>query len=550
MPLRLQSIQRGQAELGFLTFVGRQNPEAWEAKIHNKGTDGEQYSHYTYFMRDASSGECIGKLVVTVHHAVKRKGLFKKETENKLIDMDLTIDSGEAIDMRFLNRLPGSSGANEYYDVELAGHQRFQVETVNRHSITGSIEGKTQKVKASAFPFMLTVYDSLDAMNEALHVKEIFGTKEGLAPDFAAPGSAAIEIFKLPGNANEISSFLVGTVKSVKDVEVKLGGMKLSFALVRMETALGTLPVAMGRSVFNIEKIAPGKIVAMLADIKADFAIDQKPAGIGVPEDYENEKDWINKKADELYNMMTQGLDLEKELATSKAAQEDEEAREWIEKKADEVFNMMTKDPGSEATVDIEKADVGSIIEFGAYPQDEELRNLPIQWQVLAKEDGRILVISKYALDCQQYNTSDTDVTWETCSLRKWLNGTFLNSAFLSEEQDRIPAVTVNADKNPDYDTSPGNGTTDRVFLLSIAEADKYFDGRSARQCQGTDYCHAQVASKSDKANCLWWLRSPGCSSKYAAHVSHYGYVDLHGGHVAFYRNTAVRPALWINLKS
>lgn len=119
MPLRLQSIQRDQANLGLLTFVGSQNMEEWEAKIHNKGTDGEQYSHYTYFMRDASSGECIGKLVVTVHHAVKRKGLFKKETENELIDMDITLESGEAIDMRFLNRLPGSTGANEYYDVGL-----------------------------------------------------------------------------------------------------------------------------------------------------------------------------------------------------------------------------------------------------------------------------------------------------------------------------------------------------------------------------------------------------------------------------------------------
>ena len=175
MPLRLQSIQRGQAELGFLTFIGRQNMEEWEAKIHNKGTDGEPYSHYTYFMRDASSGDYIGKFVVTVHHATKRKGLFKKETQNELLDMDLTLEGGEAIDMRFLNRLPGSSGSNEYYDVELAELQRFQVETVNRHSISGKIEGTTQKVKASAFPFMLNVYDSMEAMNEALRVKQILG---------------------------------------------------------------------------------------------------------------------------------------------------------------------------------------------------------------------------------------------------------------------------------------------------------------------------------------------------------------------------------------
>lgn len=395
---------------------------------------------------------------------------------------------------------------------------------------------------------MLTVYGSLDAMNEALHVKEIFGTKEGLASDFAAPGSAAIEIFKLPGNANEISSFLVGTVKSVKDVEVKLGGMKLSFALVRMETALGTLPVAMGRSVFNIEKIAPGKIVAMLADIKADFAIDQKPAGIGVPEDYENEKDWINKKADELYNMMTQGLDLEKELATSKAAQEDEEARKWIENKADEVFNMLTKGPGSEATVDIEKADVGSIIEFGAYPQDAELRNLPIQWQVLAKEDGRILVVSKYGLEFREFNNTDEAVTWETCSLRKWLNGTFLKSAFLSEEQKRIPTVTVTADENPDYDANPGNDTMDKVFLLSCDEMYDYFDNGPA-ECWFTDYSFAQTGYKSDDKSCDWWLRTTGQTSNTAVFVEEDGTIETCMGEDVVMKK-AVRPALWINLKS
>ena len=59
-------------------------------------------------------------------------------------------------------------------------------------------------------------------------------------------------------------------------------------------------------------------------------------------------------------------------------------------------------------------ADVGDIITFGSYEQDNNTLNGKenIEWLVLAKEDDRILVTSKYALDCQQYNTEYTGVTW------------------------------------------------------------------------------------------------------------------------------------------
>lgn len=81
-------------------------------------------------------------------------------------------------------------------------------------------------------------------------------------------------------------------------------------------------------------------------------------------------------------------------------------------------------------------------------------------------------MISRYALDCRPYNKSDTAVTWESCTLRAWLNSEFLNEAFNGEEHALIPMVTVSADKNPSYDTEPGKDTQDRVFLLSIKEAD------------------------------------------------------------------------------
>ena len=112
-----------------------------------------------------------------------------------------------------------------------------------------------------------------------------------------------------------------------------------------------------------------------------------------------------------------------------------------------------------------------------------------------------------------------------------------------------IPSVTVSADKNPSYSTSPGNSTTDQVFLLSITEANKYFSSDSARQCQGTAYCYAQGAYKASNGNCWWWLRSPGLYSDYAAIVSNVGSVSS-GGYLVSYGDVAVRPALWVNLDS
>ena len=188
-------------------------------------------------------------------------------------------------------------------------------------------------------------------------------------------------------------------------------------------------------------------------------------------------------------------------------------------------------------------------IPFGRYPQASKNKNAPIEWLVLKIDGSRALLISKYALDCRQYNTSRANVTWETCKLRKWLNGKFLNAAFSESERAMIPSVTVSADKNPSYSTSPGNSTTDQVFLLSITEVNKYFSSHRARQCQGTAYCYAQGADKANNGNCWWWLRSPGNNSNYAAFVDYDGCVYGSGYYVT-YDEYAVRPALWINLGS
>ncbi|MCR4595006.1 MAG: DUF6273 domain-containing protein, partial [Clostridiales bacterium] len=183
---------------------------------------------------------------------------------------------------------------------------------------------------------------------------------------------------------------------------------------------------------------------------------------------------------------------------------------------------------------------VGDRFNFGAYNNGED-----ITWRVLAKEENKILVISDKALFDMSYNEEYTGITWEKCTLRKYLNNDFLNNCFSEENQKRILKTKVINDNNPEYETSGGADTVDKVFLLSIDEANKYFtsdNDRKARDIRG---------QKS-----WWWLRSPGNHSYNAAYVYYVGSVSDRGAYVNCNGNYgdhvdgAVRPALWINLES
>ena len=192
----------------------------------------------------------------------------------------------------------------------------------------------------------------------------------------------------------------------------------------------------------------------------------------------------------------------------------------------------------------IKTANVGDIIIFGTYEQDNNISNGKenIEWLVLAKENNRVFVISDKALDCQPYHPSWSDVTWETCSLRNWLNNDFINSAFSDDEKVKIPTVTVSADKNPKYNTNPGNATKDRVFLLSIVEAEKYFASYLKMRCIPTEYA---ISKGARNGYAYWQLRSPGENRLSAAWVCEFGVIGQ-GGSVNW--EYAVRPAMWISI--
>ena len=205
----------------------------------------------------------------------------------------------------------------------------------------------------------------------------------------------------------------------------------------------------------------------------------------------------------------------------------------------------------------LKAAKVGDYVTFGTYEQDNDNANGKenIEWLVLEVKEGKVLLISKNALDCRSYNTLWAKTTWSTCAIRKWLNDAFLNTAFNSAERAIIANTIVRADKNPAYKTKPGHATMDKVLLLSIDEVNRYFGSDEARMCVPTAYAIANGAwtsdtyTKGDAATCYWWLRSPGYMQYNAAGVISAGSVSYMGSSVRSDRD-GVRPALWIKLDS
>lgn len=139
--------------------------------------------------------------------------------------------------------------------------------------------------------------------------------------------------------------------------------------------------------------------------------------------------------------------------------------------------------------------------------------------------------------------------TWDESSIRTWLNDKFLNEAFTPEEQDKILITYVSADENPRFDVYQGASTQDKIFILSINEAEKYFNSPKERLCEPTDYVLAKrpYISNVDGVNsCHWWLRTHGKFDGSSTYVTSTGYTyELGDGVTA--DQYCIRPAMWIS---
>jgi hypothetical protein len=201
----------------------------------------------------------------------------------------------------------------------------------------------------------------------------------------------------------------------------------------------------------------------------------------------------------------------------------------------------------------LKEAQKGDVVTLGKYEQDNNKDNgkEDIEWIVLEKQEDKVLIMSSKAIEAAPYNTTKADVTWETCSMRSFLNSTFIQDAFEDKYRSRILDTNVTADKNPNKSSvAQGNSTTDKVFLLSGSEMSKYLTTNSARQSYITDYAYSKGAWKGDNGEACTWLRTIGTmdsTHKNACIVQGAGSIGYNGRPVE--ETQSVRPAVWVNLR-
>ena len=189
----------------------------------------------------------------------------------------------------------------------------------------------------------------------------------------------------------------------------------------------------------------------------------------------------------------------------------------------------------------------GDVLTIGTYA------GKAINWKVLDVRDHKAFLLSTKVVKDIKYHDQEGTVTWGECSLHKWLNGSFLTSAFSKDEQAAILTTTVDngTDQgNPEW-PNPGSGDTkDKVFLLSYAEFKRYVEGSDFSICEaaystkpGEDMRVELLDNGTEAA--FWWLRSPGVNGKQAA------FINFEGKCFSNYATNwylSARPAMWVDI--
>lgn len=104
--------------------------------------------------------------------------------------------------------------------------------------------------------------------------------------------------------------------------------------------------------------------------------------------------------------------------------------------------------------------DVNNVVSFGGY-----------YWFVIEKTETTCKLLCSHAINpiFMEYNEVVQDVTWETSTLRSYLNNEFYNT-FSDEEKTIIAKTKLSNSNNSEYGTDGGNDTEDYVYVLSETE--------------------------------------------------------------------------------
>ena len=64
---------------------------------------------------------------------------------------------------------------------------------------------------------------------------------------------------------------MLGIIKDIDNIELKIGRTTMDFKILYLKTGAGIIPTVVSDKVFDLSNLGKGKLVAMNADVKADF---------------------------------------------------------------------------------------------------------------------------------------------------------------------------------------------------------------------------------------------------------------------------------------
>ena len=210
----------------------------------------------------------------------------------------------------------------------------------------------------------------------------------------------------------------------------------------------------------------------------------------------------------------------------------------------------------------------GNILLLGSYEQDGIIENgkEPIEWKVVSISDTELVLISRYGLDYQPFDSNvGRDVSeWKTCTLRNWLNNDFYDKAFSEEEKTCILEKELSNIDNPINGMHGGDNTIDKVFIPNYLDIvgdnwveDEYFpqELHSEWTCAITEYVKGlgiksndNTYAENNQTSYSWILRTPGTNSFSVMGVNTKGGL-IYGGFISD-ANMIIRPMICVSTES
>lgn len=228
-------------------------------------------------------------------------------------------------------------------------------------------------------------------------------------------------------------------------------------------------------------------------------------------------------------------------------------------KKETPVAITVTKPADMESNLPISPSlpKAGETVLFGKYQQDSSGIMRPIEWKILKTDSNKALLISKKCLDVRSFSKKHITSFWGKSSIRTWLNESFYNDAFTSQERSAIFQTIIN-NSSVQSDTSAfvlnSSPTKDHVFLLSYSEAKDYFKNDKDRSAFPTEYALSLFPADREKAEKgisvpinRWLLRSNSQDSFKVSVVDSTGQL---GRRSSVKSKRLIRPALWVDISA